>query len=116
MQFEGGWIGGNPEYPLKIGEGQGAMIGNEFLVVSGFWNNFGAVTKEVYKLNTADANADWVQQDDIPGAEGITHTGFVAVGQKFYICGGFIGGHPGPHVGMLWCKANGLSTTSIVSV
>jgi len=98
-QFEGDWIKGNPQYPLKVGESQGAMFGGkEFMIVSGFWNNWSNVTKEVYKLDTTNPAASWVKQDDIISELGISHTGFTVVGQKFYVCGGYMGPNPGPSV------------------
>ena len=103
LQFDGDWIQGNPQYPLKVGESQGAMIGNELVIVSGFWNSWKGVTKQVYKLDTTDPNAVWDRQDDVLYPVGVSHCAFVVVGQKFYICGGFEGAHPGPHVGTLLC-------------
>ena len=47
---EGEGIQGNPAYPLHVAESQGGMIGNDFIVVSGFWNKWDQVTKEVHKL------------------------------------------------------------------
>jgi len=74
------------------------VIGNELLIVSGFVNSWAEVTKAVYKLDTTDPNAQWEQQDDIISQLGISHAGFAAVGQLFYICGGYMGPNPGPSV------------------
>ena len=89
--FGGSWIEGNPAYPLNVAESQGGMIGNDLLVVSGFSGDWGVVTKKVFKLDTTNPNADWEEQDEVLYPTGVSHTGFVINGQKFYICGGYIG-------------------------
>jgi len=75
----------------------------EFLIASGFVNDWSIVTKNVYKLDTTVGSANWVRQDDIISPDGISHTGFAFVGQKFYVCGGYIGKNPGPNTGTLLC-------------
>lgn len=47
--------------------------------------------KAVDKLDTMDPNADWVQQDDVLYPDGVSRTGFVIVGEKFCICGAYVG-------------------------
>jgi hypothetical protein len=36
--------------------------------------------------------------DDLPAPDGVTHAGFAVVGQKLYMCGGYLGGNPGPDI------------------
>ena len=36
--------------------------------------------------------------DDMPIDQGVTHAATLVVGTKAYLCGGYRGGHPGPHV------------------
>jgi len=90
-QFVGSWLSDNPDYPLNVGESQGAMVNNNLLIVSGFTGSWQAVTKQVYKLDTTNPNADWVRLDDVLYTDGVNHAGVVVVGEKFYICGVFLG-------------------------
>jgi len=90
-QLVGDWISGNPNYPLNVAESQGAMIDNKLLIVSGFSGSWDAVTKQVYKLDTTNPNANWVRQDDVKYPDGVSHSGFVTNGQKFYMCGAYLG-------------------------
>lgn len=99
-RFEGGWEK-SKNYPLYVAEAQGAMIGEDLCVFSGFNEpdgGYDAATTRNYALDTSDPNAQWRRLDDLPVSEGITHGGFVVVGTKFYMCGGYLGGHPGPHI------------------
>lgn len=82
---------------MKVAEAQGAMVGSTFLLVSGFYNLFQFATNNVYTLDTANVNATWQAQDKLPARLGITHAAFVAIGTKFYMCGGYVGGNPGRH-------------------
>ena len=74
------------------------MIGKDFVLVSGFSGGWGFATPKVYALDTSDPNANWRPMDDLPVYSGITHGAFVVVGNKYYMCGGYLGGHPGPHI------------------
>jgi len=90
---------------MRLGESQGGMLGHDFMVMSGFVKDWVHVTKEVYKLDTTDPDAEWVRQDDILYPDGVSHTGFAIVGQKFYVCGGYLGPTPGPNTGtLLWSR------------
>jgi N-acetylneuraminic acid mutarotase len=84
-------------YPLSVAESQGAMIETTFLLVSGFKDEFNATTSHAYTLDTTNASAVWMRQDDYPMLGGITHAAFVVVRGQFFICGGYRGGAPGPH-------------------
>jgi len=76
------------------------MIGNDFVIISGFRGSYRAATAENYALDTTNSNASWRRMDDLPElqSQGITHGAFVVIGNKFYMCGGYLGGHPGPHI------------------
>jgi len=100
----GEWQNTGINYPLSVSEAQGAMIGSAFCIVSGFWNGINKATPEIHCIDTLNLIANWVQQDSLTADQslvgndlslGVTHGGFVVVGSKFYMCGGYIGGHPG---------------------
>jgi N-acetylneuraminic acid mutarotase len=74
------------------------MIGKDLIIISGFKNGFYDVTAENYALDVSDPNAKWRRMDDLPVPDGITHAGFAVVGQKLYMCGGYLGGNPGPDI------------------
>jgi hypothetical protein len=84
-------------YPLPIAESLGAMIGDDFVVVSGYTGNWGQVTKKVYAYNVKDPAAIWREMDDVPVDIGFSHAAFAVDGMVMYICGGYIGATPGPH-------------------
>lgn len=73
------------------------MIGKDFLLFSGFSVTYSNVTAANYALDVTDPIAKWRRMDDLPVALGLTHTANVKIGSKFYMCGGYIGGTPGPH-------------------
>jgi hypothetical protein len=73
------------------------MIGSTFLLISGFKDAYNATTNHTYSLDTTNATAVWVRQDDVPIRSGITHSGHVVARGQFFMCGGYVGGHPGPH-------------------
>jgi len=76
------------------------MIGNDFFLCGGFHEEplggIRAATARSWKLDTSNPAATWVENDNMPISIGVTHGGSVVVGQKFYLCGGYLGGHPGP--------------------
>lgn len=86
------------KYPIPVAESQGAMIGDDFFIVSGFSQEWSLTTRKAYALNVNDPDAVWRRMDDIPVPEGvgITHAATAVVGTKFYMCGGYLGGNPGP--------------------
>jgi Galactose oxidase, central domain len=73
------------------------MIGNDFVIFSGFKNGYANATTETYALNMSEPKAVWKRMDDMPFAQGITHQGLVVVGTKAFLCGGYIGGSLGMH-------------------
>lgn len=81
-------------YPIYVGEAQGGMIGNDLVVTGGFHRGFATVAVDTYAMSAADGS--WRRMDDFPLAEGMTHAAFAIHGMKMYMCGGYIGGHPGP--------------------
>jgi hypothetical protein len=74
-----------------VAEAQGAMLGaHDLVLVSGYHNNGGQTTAEVYALNVMTGTT-WDRMDDLPVSDGINH-GAVAVNDKvLYMCGGFTG-------------------------
>ena len=79
-------------------EGLGAMIGKDFVGVSGFTGNFQTVTKKVYAFDTTDSNAKWREMDEVPVPVGFSHAAFAVVDESImYICGAYVGPTPGPH-------------------
>jgi hypothetical protein len=99
-QFPTNW-NGNPEskkYPIPVAEAQGAMIGKDFVIISGFTEGYDQVTPQVYAKDGTVPEADWKRMDDMPVSVGITHAAFFVLGSKFFMCGGYLGGNPGPHI------------------
>ena len=99
-QFENWWEWAN-SYPMPVAEAQGSMIGNDLVIISGFHEpdgGYDAATAKVYALDTSIPGANWRPMDDLPVSQGITHGAFAVVGSKLYMCGGYLGGHPGPHI------------------
>jgi Kelch motif len=74
------------------------LIGNDIVLFSGFLQNLTITTNQTYARNILESNSAWRRMDDMPTPIGITHAAILAIGTKVYICGGYIGGHPGPHV------------------
>jgi N-acetylneuraminic acid mutarotase len=74
------------------------IIGNDMVIFSGFVNYFANATNQTYARDVTDSSSMWRRMDDMPMASGVTHAATVAIGTKVYLCGGYIGGHPGPHV------------------
>jgi hypothetical protein len=70
------------------------MIGDDYLVISGFSMSYKLATAKNYALRMRDPAAQWRAMDDLPVTAGITHGAFAVVGLKLYMCGGYLGGHP----------------------
>lgn len=85
-------------YRFPIAEAQGAMIdGKNLFIVAGFLSRFKRVTRKTFSLDTSRPRAIWRRRDNHPREGGTTHAGFVVVNNIFYMCGGYLGGHPGQH-------------------
>ena len=73
-----------------MAEAQGAMIGNSFVIISGFSMGYGKATAKNYALAVMNPNAKWHNMDDLPVKQGITHGAFVVIGKKalhvWWIC------------------------------
>jgi N-acetylneuraminic acid mutarotase len=108
QQFVGSWERYN-DYPLHVAESAGGFIGNDgndLLIVSGFHDDWGKATDKVYALDTTQTPFEWERMDDLPmddveipwskSKTGISHTAFVIVKDVYYMCGGYVGGNPGP--------------------
>jgi N-acetylneuraminic acid mutarotase len=86
-----------PKYPIPVGEANGGLVGNDLVIISGFYNGVNQCTTQNYALDITNPSASWRRMDDHPIALGISHTMTVIVGMKIYMCGGYVGGDPGPH-------------------
>jgi N-acetylneuraminic acid mutarotase len=75
----------------------GLIVGNDFVTFGGFIENFSATTNLTYAKDITVPNSPWRKMDDMPLAIPSTHAPTVRIGTKVYICGGYAGGHPGPH-------------------
>jgi hypothetical protein len=99
FQFiDSGWQNYAPNYPLRIGEPQGLIIGDDMIIIAGFTDYYTTVTNHTYAREITDNDSLWRRMDDMPMELGITHTALAHKGSKAYICGGYMGPHPGPHV------------------
>lgn len=87
-----------------MSEGQGLILrhaGQDHLFVAGGYlhgTNF-EVTSKTYSIDFSgakDGSTEWVRRADMP--EALTHVAQAAVGSRMYMCGGFLGKHPGPSV------------------
>jgi hypothetical protein len=81
-------------YPMPIGEGQGFLIGDEFVLLSGFTGNFDTLTRKVFSLDLRNATAgEWREHDPIPIEVGLSHAGHALdkASGILYICGGYLG-------------------------
>jgi N-acetylneuraminic acid mutarotase len=96
LQLVGSWEKWEP-YPIDVAESLGTIIGDDFVIVSGFSRSFGEVTKQVFAYNTKDPSAKWREMDEVPVPIGFSHAAFGVDGNIMYICGGYVGGTPGPH-------------------
>jgi len=81
----------NQKYPLSVIESQGAMIGTDMCIVSGFKDGINMATPEIWCVDTKDTSAPWIQQDSLTAGQslagndlslGVSHGGFVVVGSK----------------------------------
>lgn len=72
-------------YPLTVLEAQGAIIGDDFVVISGFTNGVSSATNHNYALDLTNPNANWRRVADLPVRQGITHGAFAVVGTKLYM-------------------------------
>jgi N-acetylneuraminic acid mutarotase len=65
---------------------------------AGFINKFSDVINQTYARDVTIDGSPWRRMDDMPLSVGITHAATTVVGRKVYLCGGYYGGHPGPHI------------------
>jgi hypothetical protein len=75
------------------------MIGNDFVITSGFKDGYTAATPETYALDMFTLNATWRRMEDMPFPLGLTHLGVAVKGMKAFFCGGYVGGSLGIHNG-----------------
>lgn len=94
---------------MKVGEAQGAVIatGNlsspyELIVAGGYYTRRLDVTNKVYSFPLLlKRKSAWKPRADMP--LNLTHAAQVVVGTKMYICGGYLGKHPGPSIADCFC-------------
>jgi N-acetylneuraminic acid mutarotase len=82
---------------MNIKEAMAQIIGNDFVSFGGFINGAANTTNHTYARDITIANSPWRRMDDMPLAISVTHAPTVRIGSKVYMCGGYLGGHPGPH-------------------
>ena len=87
-----------PDFPNATEEAQSERIGNDLISTGGFFNRFKNVTTATFARDISSPNMPWRRMDDMPVAVGITHGATVVIGMKMYMCGGYSGPPPGPHV------------------
>ena len=73
------------------------LIGDDFVSFGGFVNGFASTTNQTYARDITRSRNQWRRMDDIPLPIAMTHAPVVRIGMKVYMCGGYLGGHPGPH-------------------
>jgi hypothetical protein len=81
------------------------ILGDDLVIIAGFTdysatvtNLYATVTNQTYARDITDPSSPWRRMDDLPMEIGVTHAAVVRKGSKAYVCGGYFGGHPGPHV------------------
>lgn len=98
-RFDGDWEPITP-YPIPAAEAQGQIIGSDLVLVSGFSEEWDFASPKVYSLDLTDPCPDgWTERDEVPVPQGLTHAAALVVPgtNEFYLCGGYVGGHPGVH-------------------
>jgi N-acetylneuraminic acid mutarotase len=106
---------------LSVAEAQGAMMGDKFMLVSGYSGNWDFTTPATKMLDVVNPTATWQNLDNHPQPKGTTHGGYVVVGgTKFYMCGGYVGGGHGPTTNACYVlditKPSGQQWTSFTSL
>jgi N-acetylneuraminic acid mutarotase len=90
VQLVGDWVSWE-KYPLPIGEGVGAIIGKDLVIVSGFSGSFENTTKKVFAYDVTNLTAKWRPMDDVP-VPGFHHAAYAVHGHILYLCGAYVGG------------------------
>ena len=81
-----------------MNEPHGLLVGNDLVVFAGFVQRLTNVINQTYAKDVTVSNSTWRRMEDVPLPVGITHTPTVLIGKKVVLCGGYLGGVPGPHV------------------
>jgi hypothetical protein len=97
---------------VRIGEAQGLMVGNDIVIMAGFIDDFASVTNQTYARDMTVPGSTWRRMDDMPLAIGVTHAATLRIGSKVYLCGGYYGGHPGPHIPYCFTYNHGIAPGS----
>lgn len=56
------------------------------------------MVNQTYAKDVTKKDSPWRRMEDVPFPVGITHTPTALIGKKVVMCGGYLGGVPGPHV------------------
>ena len=68
------------------------------MIFAGFVRGLVNVVNQTYAKDVTKTNSTWRRMEDVPIPVGISHTPTALVGRKVVMCGGYLGGVPGPHV------------------
>ena len=82
------------KHPIPLAEAQGGMVGEDFVLIGGFTTEWNHASTMVYARNVKEQTSFWRRMDDIPSP--VTHAATAVVGSKLFLCGGYVGGNPGP--------------------
>ena len=81
-----------------MAEPHGQLVGNDLVIFSGFVKGLATVVNQTYAKDVTNSSSPWRRMEDTPILVGITHTPTIIIGKKVVMCGGYLGGAPGPHV------------------
>jgi gamma-glutamylcyclotransferase (GGCT)/AIG2-like uncharacterized protein YtfP len=94
--FVGAWES-LADYPFSTIEAQGGFVGDDFVITGGFYPDSSSATVQTWAYQTGQ----WERRADYPIPAGVTHAAIAVEkddvdGDKLYVCGGYVGGNPGP--------------------
>jgi hypothetical protein len=69
VQFVGDWET-STKYPVGTSEAQGAIIGDDLVIISGFIDGISKANNKNFALNLRNPNASWRPIDDLPISSG----------------------------------------------
>ena len=85
LQFVGDWKGGKA-YPLNVAEAQGKLIGDDFIIISGFKNGWTKVTNRNFALDLSDPNAEWRELAVMPASLKESLIAVTSLSAKSFTC------------------------------
>jgi hypothetical protein len=94
--FDGAWES-LADYPFATIEAQGGFVGDDFVITGGFYPDSSSATVQTW----AYQDGQWERRADYPIPAGVTHAAIAVEkndvdGDQLYVCGGYVGGNPGP--------------------